>query len=728
MIDKFPSLKQKYTKDCGPVSLQIILLSYGLEVSTNQLRMLCSTSRNGTTLLDLKRAAESCGFAAKAVKANLDPELLNAGPFIAFLPESKHYSVIYKITATKVYASDPSRGKIKYDKEEFLKFWLPENQDMGIALLLYPPEVFPEIALDENGTKSGKGTIVPELFKIVKHYKWHFFQLLLFVGSFSLLQVLIPVLTQRLIDSGIVLKDLNFIYIILAANLIVLFGRTFTEVIRSWLLLHLSSRVNIKLLFSFFRKILSLPISFFDSKVISDYMQRIEDHMRVENLITSSTLTFLFNFITFVIYTILLGFYSKIALAIFLGGSLLYFLWISFFFNRRALIDLEKFERLTIEREKVYEILGGMQEIKLQNLKEFKLKEWTKLQLKLFETNIKSLKVDQLQSVGSNLINELKNISLIIFCATLVINGELTLGGLLAVSYVIGVLNAPLIQIFNFIKSLQDTLFSINRIDEIYEEKEEAETDGISLTPDDIKGQIEVNNLKFKYYGEQLYVFKGLNFSIPLNKTTAIVGTSGSGKTTLMKLLLRFYNLDEGSIKVAGKDLNGISLYSWRNLCGTVMQEGFIFNGSIEKNISLRDDGIDLVRLSEAARVACIDDFINELPAGFQTVIGQNGRSLSGGQRQRILIARAIYKQPSFFLFDEATSSLDATNERNISINLKECFMGKTAIIIAHRLSTVKNADKIVVIHNGSIVEEGSHHDLLERKGYYHELIKDQMN
>ena len=728
MINKFPLVKQKYIKDCGPVSLQIVLLSYGINASINQLRNLCSTNRNGTTLLDLKRAAEYFGFAAKAVKAELTPDLLEVGPLIAYLPERKHYVVIYKITERKVFTSDPARGRINYTIDEFLKIWVPEKQEMGIALLLYPPDVFPEVAIEAESHKPRKATMRPEVFKIVKHYRWHFLQLLLFVASFSILQVLIPVLTQRLIDSGIALRDIKFIYVILAANLVVLIGRTFTEVLRSWLLLHLSARVNVHLLYTFFKKIFSLPISFFDSKVMGDYLQRIEDHTRVENLITSSSLNFLFNFITFIIYTVLLGYYSTTALVIFLAGSLLYFLWISFFFTKRAHIDVERFDRMTVERDKVYEILSGMQEIKLQNLQAFNLKEWTRLHLKLFDTNIKTLKVDQLQSVGSNFINELKNIGLVIFCATLVVDGTLSLGGLLAVSYVIGVLNAPMIQIFNFLKALQDTVLSIGRIDEIHEEKEEKDTDGLALTAEAVTGDIEFKNVKFKYYGEQNFVFSSLSFKIPLNKTTAIVGTSGSGKTTLMKLLLRFYPLDSGSIKIGNIDLDNISLYSWRDMCGTVMQEGFMFNGTIAKNIALREEGIDNARLMEAARVACIDDFINELPAAYQTIIGQNGRQLSGGQKQRILIARAIYKQPSFFLFDEATSSLDATNERNISINLKECFMGKTAIIIAHRLSTIRNADKIVVVHNGEIVEEGSHQELIEQKRYYHDLIKDQIN
>ncbi len=560
-----------------------------------------------------------------------------------------------------------------------------------------------------------------------KRYKKFVAQLIFGLLAASIIQLIFPFLTQSVVDVGINNRDIHFIYLLLFAQLFLFFGRTSVELIRGWILLHLSTRINISLVSDFFIKLMNLPIGYFDTKMTGDIMQRINDHSRIENLLTSTSLNVLFSLFNLITFGFVLAWYNWLIFGIFLAGTVLYFIWIFFFLKKRKELDYKRFAEISTEQSKVIELINGMQEIKLHNAERQKRWEWERIQVRLFKVSTKNLAVEQMQTAGSSFINEVKNIGITMLAAILVIKGSLTLGMMLSISYIIGQLNGPVLQLVNFVHSLQDAKISLERISEIHGKKDEEPEEEVKVKTIPTDATIEVSKLSFRYLGSIEPVLKDINLHIPANKTTAIVGASGSGKTTLMKLLLKFYMPDTGQIKLDNYSLANIAQQTWRANCGVVMQEGYIFNDTIANNITVGVETIDVEKLLKAIETANIREYIEQLPLAYNTKIGNEGIGLSTGQKQRILIARAVYKNPKFIFFDEATSSLDANNERIIMDNMQTFFKGRTAVVIAHRLSTVQNADQIIVLGNGKVLETGNHHSLINKKGAYYNLVKNQL-
>ncbi|WP_084566589.1 peptidase domain-containing ABC transporter [Chryseobacterium piscicola] len=726
-MKNFPFYKQPDAKDCGPTCLRIISKFYGKTIPLQQIRNLSETTREGSSLLGLSEAAENLGFRSLGVQVDFNT-LQEEVPLPCVVHWNKqHFVVVYKIYKSgKVYISDPSYGLITYEKEEFIKFWIGENADEnteeGIALLLETTPEFFKNEFDEQESKASFAFLSRYLFK----YKSLVFQLAIGLLAGSLMSLILPFLTQSIVDVGIQNQDLNFIYLVLIAQVMLFLGRMGIEVIRSWILLHLSTRINISIISDFFIKLMKLPISFFDTRMTGDIMQRINDHHRIEQLLTNSSLNTLFSLVNLIIFSIVLLFYDYRLFLVYIIGAVLYVVWITFFLKKRKELDYKRFSQVSQEQSKVIELINGMQEIKMHNAEKQKRWGWEFLQVKLFKIQIKSLSLEQWQSVGGNFINQMKDIFVSFLSAKLVLEGNLTLGMMLSVQYIIGQLNSPLMQLIDFIKQTQDAKISLERLGEIHDKEDEENADE-QYTSEIPQQDIEVRNLSFRYIGSDAFVFENLNLSIPYQKTTAIVGASGSGKTTLLKLLMKFYESNEGEIKLGNTNLKNISPRTWRDHCGVVMQEGYVFNDTIAQNIAVGEDYIDKNKLRKAVEIANIKDFVEGLPLSYNTKIGNEGVGVSGGQRQRLFIARAIYKSPEYIFFDEATSALDANNEKVIMENLENFFKGKTAIVIAHRLSTVKHADKIVVLDRGKVVEEGNHSELVAKKGEYYRLVKNQL-
>ncbi len=725
---KFPFYKQPDAKDCGPTCLRIVIKHYGKTIPLQQIRNLTETTREGSSMLGLSNAAENMGLKSLGIKINYKT-LQEDVPLPCIVHWNKsHFVVVYKIDKNNtVYISDPSYGLITYNKEDFIKNWIGANAnettEEGIALLLETTPQFYKSDWEE--TKDKKSPLQFGLQYFVK-YKSLIVQLSVGLLAGSIISLITPFLTQSMVDVGIQNQDLNFIYLVLIAQVMLFIGRIGIEVIRSWILLHLSARINISIISDFFIKLMKLPISFFDTRMTGDIMQRINDHTRIEQLLTSSSLNTLFSLVNLIIFSIVLLFYDYRLFLVYLAGAILYIGWISFFLKKRKELDYKRFSQVSQEQSKVIELVNGMQEIKMHNAEKQKRWGWEFLQVKLFKLRIKSLSLEQWQSVGGNFINQMKDILVSFLSAKLVLSGNLTLGMMLSVQYIIGQLNSPLLQLVEFIRQAQDAKISLERLGEIHdkEDEENADEQYVSEIP---QNDIEVHNMSFRYIGSNQFVFENLNLSIPYQKTTAIVGASGSGKTTLLKLLMKFYEPNSGEIKIANTNLKNISPKKWRDHCGVVMQEGYVFNDTIAENIAVGEDFIDKQKLRKAVEIANVKDFIEGLPLSYNTKIGNEGVGVSGGQKQRLFIARAVYKSPDYILFDEATSALDANNEKVIMENLEQFFKGKTAVVIAHRLSTVKHADKIIVLDKGKLVEEGNHTELVAKKGEYYRLVKNQL-
>ncbi len=722
---KFPFYNQLDVMDCGPTCLRMVAKHYGRNFSLQTLREKCFITREGVSLMGISEAAENIGFRTLGVSLNFD-QLSKEAPLPLIVHwNQNHFIVVYKTAKNKIYTADPAFGLISYSKQEFMNNWLSnkeKGESKGLALLLEPgPEFY-----NQSGEKINKSSF-GFLFSYLKSYRNFLFQLFLGVFIGSILQLILPFLTQSIVDYGINNRDLGFIYLILIAQLVVVISRQTVDFIRGWILLHLSSRINISLISDFLVKLMKLPIGFFDSKLIGDILQRINDHRRIESFLTTSSLSILFSFFNMVIFSVVLGIYSLKILGVFLVGSLLYFLWINLFMKKRRELDFKRFMKMSDNQGKIIQIISGIEEIKLNNAERDKRWEWENVQSSLFRINIRGLSLNQYQMAGGVLINEVKNIIVTFLAASAVVSGEMTLGMMLAVSYILGQLNGPIEQMVGFMRSTQDAKISLERLGEIHENKnEEDESELMKIQP--VGKEISIKNLSFRYEGPySSYVLRNLNLKIPENKVTAIVGTSGSGKTTLIKMLLGYYPPTEGDIQIGDQNLRNLSANQWRQRCGVVLQNGYIFSDSIARNIALGENFIDTQKLVYAARLANISDFIENLPLGYNTKIGQEGQNLSGGEKQRVLIARAIYKTPDFLFLDEGTSSLDANNERIIMQNLFEFYKTRTVVVVAHRLSTVKDAHQIVVLDKGSIVETGTHQELSSLKGHYYQLVKNQL-
>jgi ATP-binding cassette subfamily B protein len=694
---------------------------YGRNFKLQTLRKLSEISREGVSLLGISYASERIGFRSLGVKLSITGLRQAELPSILYWRQS-HFVVLYKIKGHKYYLADPANGLVTLTEEDFRHNWTT-GLGSGIALLLSPTPEFYEQE-DEKG-----GQVRWSLaLRYLTTYRKLVLQLLLGLGVGSLLQLITPFLTQSVVDIGINTRNLNFVYLIVIAQAMLIIGRVSIDFIRSWILLHVSTRINISILTDFLIKLMKLPMSFFDSKMTGDIMQRMNDQKNIQNFLTGSTLSTVFSMFNLLVFSIVLACYNLPIFFVFTLSSTLYIAWILAFLKRRRELNYHSFDVSAKNQSSIVQLVNGMQEIKLNNCEQQKRWEWEHLQARLFNFNVKNLTLSQYQQGGSTFINEGTNLLITFLSAKAVIDGHLTLGEMMAVQYIIGQLNSPIQQFLGFIQGYQDAKISLERLNEIHqmEDEEPINQEWNHNLPEN--KSISMNNLTFRYPGAgNEPVLENIGLHIPQGQTTAIVGTSGSGKTTILKLLLRFYVPENGEIKIGGQSLNSIGFKTWRSQCGVVMQDGFIFSDTIEKNIAVGDDHPDKSKLRHAIRTANIQDFIDGLPLGLNTKIGAEGNGISQGQRQRILIARAVYKNPEYIFFDEATNALDANNERVIMNNLQEFFAGRTVVIVAHRLSTVRNADNIIVLDKGKIIEQGNHYELTSLKGDYYRLVKNQL-
>jgi len=713
--------------ECGISCLSMVCKIFDREYNTSELYKICKATKEGVSLKAITETAQTIGLESVSVRISVK-ELMTHKLCSILHWNQNHFVVLYKVEGKTFYIADPAKGLVKYNLEEFKKHWVStqsDGEEKGIAMFLEPTPAFYEKKMDEEPKEERSFKF---LFGYIKQYRKYFGQIVLGLLVGSLLQLILPFLTQSIVDVGIKNQNIGFIWLILLGQLMLTISRTAIDFIRRWLLLHISLRINISLVSDFFIKLLKLPMSFFDTKLMGDLMQRMGDHNRVNSFLTQQTLSIVFSLFTFVVFSIVLLSYNWLVFAIFMLGSLLYGGWLALFLRRRKVLDYELFEQQAINNNKTYEFITSMQEIKLQDCEQRRRWEWEDVQADLFNVQMKSLKLQQTQEAGSIFINELKNIVITVVAATAVIHGQLTLGMMLAVQYIIGQLNSPVEQLMSFFYSVQDVRISLERINEIHRMDDENGKQGLETSVTDETKGIDMENINFKYDPHALKtIIDDVSLTIPKGKVTAIVGASGSGKTTLIKLMLGYYPVLGGQITIGGTDVNTLNKKWWRRQCGVVMQDGVIFSETIARNIAVDDKEIDKQRLQTAAEIACIHNYVMELPLKYNTKIGRDGVGLSQGQKQRILIARAVYKNPDYIFLDEATNSLDANNERMIVEHLDEFYKGKTVVIVAHRLSTVKNADQIVVLDKGKVVEIGNHETLTAKRGAYYNLVKNQL-
>ncbi|GCC50902.1 ABC transporter ATP-binding protein [Chryseotalea sanaruensis] len=729
-MGKFPHYTQLDQMDCGPTCLQMIAKHYGRSYTIGALRKKSFITREGVSLLGISDAAEAIGFRTLGVKINYH-QLLTEAPLPSVVHwYQRHFIVVYKITNDKVFVADPSSGLLTYSKNDFLKGWfstIDSGQDAGIALLLQPTPKFFENGIETEAEQKGG---IKLLFGYLSLHKKLMLQLVLGLLTGSLISLTLPFLTQSIIDIGINTQNVQFIYLVLAGQFMLFFSRMAVDFIRRWILLHLSTRINISLISDFLVKLFKLPMPFFEGKMIGDILRRIEDHTRIEQFISTSSLSILFSFFNFIVFSIVLAIYHIPMFLVFAGFSACYIVFVLLFMKKRAALDYKRFQQMADNQSSLIQTVQGMSEIKMNNCETQKRWEWERIQAKLFHINVASTKLQQYQDAGSLFLNESKNMLITVMAAFAVIEGSITLGMMLAIQYIIGQLNAPIQEFIAFTRAYQDAKISLERINEIQHEKNEQDDSvhtGFTFNTT-ANASLILHKVSFQYEGPHSpKVLDDIDLVIQEGKITAIVGTSGSGKTTLMKLLLKFYKPTDGKINLDAENMENIRTAEWRKICGTVMQDGYIFSDTIARNISLADEEIDAKKLRHAVQIANIESFIEGLPLGYNTKIGSNGVGLSQGQKQRLLIARAVYKNPQYIFFDEATSALDANNEKTIMENLNQFFKDKTVLVIAHRLSTVKNADQIVVLEKGKIVEVGSHEELTTKKGFYYELVKNQL-
>jgi ATP-binding cassette, subfamily B, bacterial len=792
----FPFYRQHDAMDCGPACLKMIAKHYGKTITLEEMRERAQMGKEGVNLLGISEAAESIGFRTRAVKLSLKFLLRDSSlPCILHWDQS-HFVVLYKVKGKKVYLADPTLGLVHMGLKELREHWISDidqlenNDEVGITLFLEPTPRFFELEDEKNiaGSAKAEKLAYNNIFNYLIPYKKLVFQLIIGLAVSSLLQLMLPFLAQSVIDVGVNTANIHFVYIVLIAQLSLFIGRLVADFVRSWILLHMSSRINISILTDFLIKLMKLPVSFFDTKQTGDLLQRMNDHNRIEAFLTGSSITVFFSFANLAIYSVVLAVFNASIFVVFMVASVLYSIWVVIFLKRRRILDYKRFDIASREQGATIQMVQGMQEIKLNGIERRMRWAWERLQAKLFRLNMKGLALNQWQQSGAVFINEGKNIFITFLSAKAVIDGQMTLGTMLAVQYIIGQLNSPIEQMIGFMQSWQNAKISMDRLNEIHGLEDEEPSNKYflqelpasfvskisggrrnlefndldasafpnyeyaGLEAPKIQNEFPVNrnheiynenddeemhregnglrfcNVSFSYAGAgNEPVLRHINLQIPKGQTTAIVGVSGSGKTTLLKLLLKFYQPQKGDIKLNHTSLENISHRVWRSHCGVVMQESFIFSDTISRNIVVGADKIDMDKLNHAVHVANVNEFIESLPLGYNTKIGAEGTGISMGQRQRILIARAVYRDPEYIFFDEATNSLDANNESIILNNLESFFKGKTVVVVAHRLSTVKNADQIVVLHNGTISEKGTHRELVNLRGEYYTLVRNQL-
>lgn len=730
-MHNFPHYIQLDAMDCGPTCLRMIAKFYGKSYSLQTLRSHSFITREGVSMLGISDAAESIGFRTSGLRITFK-QLVEDVPLPCILHWSqKHFVVCYDIRKKKdgyrIAIADPANQLVTYKEDEFKKCWITtkaDGEEKGTALALEPSPDFYEQDDEKHTTEHNLAFFL----KYLTPYKKQLIQLVLGMLTISVLQLIFPFLTQSLVDIGIHSGNLSFITLILISQLVVSVSQISVGFIRSWIMLHMNARINIALISDFLTKLMKLPLHYFDTKMIGDIMQRIGDHRRIETFLTGSSISTLFSFVNFFIFAFVLAYYDLVILAIFFIGNALYVCWILFFMRYRRELDIRRFAQAAGEQSSLIQLVTAMQEIKLNNCEKQKRWQWERIQVKLFKISIQGLALGQIQQIGSIFFNQTTNIIISFIAAKAVVEGEMTLGMMMSMTYIIGQLSGPVSSFIGFAQQLQDAKISLERLNEVHGKKDEEQDIETKLMILPEKQDIKIENLSFSYDGaDRDYILKDLNLEIPARKVTAIVGASGSGKTTLIKLILGFYAPNKGKIKIGEIPLESINPHLWRSHTGSVMQDGFIFSESIAQNIAIGEEQIDIEKLRHAVTVANIRDFIDSLPLGYNTKIGMEGNGISQGQRQRILIARAVYKNPEFLFFDEATNALDANNEKEIMEHLHGFYKGKTVVVVAHRLSTVRDADKIVVLDKGQVIEEGTHQELIAKQGLYYQLVKNQL-
>jgi len=727
MIKSFPHYHQLESADCGPSCLRMIAKYYGRSYSIQYLREQAFITREGVSMLGISDAAERIGFRTMGVKVTLE-QLRAEVPLPCVLHwNQNHFVVLYKVKNGKYYIADPATKKLVYEESELARCWcstVVEGKDTGAALLFEPgPDFYDR---EEEDTRTGKG--LSFFFRYLTPYRRELFQLVLGMLTASILQLILPFLTQSMVDTGIRDSNLSFITLILIAQLVIFVAKLSVDFIRSWILLHVNTRINIALISDFLAKLMRLPLHFFDTKMVGDIMQRIGDHNRIETFMTGSSISTLFSFVNFIVFGFVLAYYDLTILGLFLVGNGLYVAWILAFMKYRRELDIKRFAQAAGEQSNLFQLVTGMQEIKLNNCETEKRWEWERIQVKLFKISIKSLALQQYQQLGSVFFNQTTNILISFLAARAVVSGEMTLGMMMSLTYIVGQLTAPIEQFIGFARSFQDAKISLERLGEIHQKEDEEQTLALKTNRIPEERTLRIEDVCFSYDGaDRDYVLEHVSLAIPEHKVTAVVGASGSGKTTLVKLLLGFYEPNKGAIRVGNVLLKDMNPHVWRAHTGCVMQDGFIFSDTIARNIAVGAESIDKERLLHAVTVANIREFIDSLPLGYNTKIGMEGNGVSQGQRQRILIARAVYKDPEFIFLDEATNALDANNEKEIMKHLHRFYRGRTVVVVAHRLSTVRDADNIVVLDKGRVAEEGTHEELTAKRGIYYELVKNQL-